>query len=1045
MSKQFVKSLLVAVLLAVHAPGMAEDTDLFVGADPATTDVPNVLIVVDNTANWNDAFPNEKAALVSVFDSLPENKFRIGLMLYSESGGGNGNPGGAYVRAALRLMNATNRPLYSDMVGGLSNANPDSDKGSGRSLGLAMAESYRYYSAGAAYAGHNKVKRDYPNNTISPDSAYSASNAVYALSGNAFASSASSTYVNPVTSGCQKNFIIYIGNVTAGGNVTKDNTNDNNASRDMLSAAGGSTAEIPLSPSGFADNYADEWARYMKQSPQGIVTYTVDVDPGSGGNGEANTALLRSMARVSGGKYFAVSSGVDGGSEIANALKSILSEIQSVNSVFASVSLPVSVNTQGTYLNQVYIGMFRPDENSLPRWAGNLKQYKLGFVDNTLKLLDAANTSAINSNTGFITECARSFWTPSTTDNYWSFHPQGACLAVANSDASNSPDGNIVEKGAQAYMLRSTTARTVKTCDSSCSATLADFDADNAAVSKAALGDTSMSDADRTALIDWARGLDIDDEPALVYGADANLASSTLMRPSAHGDVVHSRPVAINYGTDASPQVVVFYGGNDGVLRAVNGNRSASIGAAVAGSELWSFMPPEFYPNLKRLRDNSPAVSYPDTPTVGAVPKAYGFDGPVTAYTAGGASWIYAAMRRGGRAIYAFDVSTPASPALKWKRGCPNAGDDDGCSTDFEGIGQTWSSPKVLNASGHDSGNSPLLIVGGGYDTCEDFDALSAGGANHSCDGSSKGNKIYLLDADTGDLLNTFDTLRGVVADITVVPDSNGLATYAYAADLGGNVYRISGATANAPIGATAPDSWTITRIASLGCDTAATCTANRKFMFAPDVVVDGSTNILLLGSGDREKPLNHYAAAADVANHFFMLKDQPTSATWLSSENATCGANANVICRDSLVSIAVDAASPAQSAVDLKKGWYLELTSTEQVVTSAITVFGVVTFSSHQPAVTVAGQCSNLGTARVYNIEYGNAASTNEDGLRYENIAGGGLPPSPVAGMVTLDDGTTVPFIIGADGDSPLEGGEPPTPAAAAQPKAKVYWNIEQ
>jgi type IV pilus assembly protein PilY1 len=46
---------------------------------------------------------------------------------------------------------------------------------------------------------------------------------------------------------------------------------------------------------------------------------------------------------------------------------------------------------------------------------------------------------------------------------------------------------------------------------------------------------------------------------------------------------------------------------------------------------------------------------------------------------------------------------------------------------------------------------------------------------------------------------------------------------------------------------------------------------------------------------------------------------------------------------------------------------------------------------------------------------------------------------------MVTLDDGTTVPFIIGANANSPLEGGAPPTPPSASQPKARVFWNIEQ
>ena len=41
--------------------------------------------------------------------------------------------------------------------------------------------------------------------------------------------------------------------------------------------------------------------------------------------------------------------------------------------MFASSTLPVSVNVRGTYLNQVYMGVFRPDPDALPRWMGNLK------------------------------------------------------------------------------------------------------------------------------------------------------------------------------------------------------------------------------------------------------------------------------------------------------------------------------------------------------------------------------------------------------------------------------------------------------------------------------------------------------------------------------------------------------------------------------------------------------------------------------------------------------------------------------------------------
>jgi type IV pilus assembly protein PilY1 len=1023
MNNKFHKSLLASVLLVFHMSISAEDTDLFVGLPPSTTDLPNVLIVVDNTGNWNTAFENEKAALRAMFEGLPEDKFRIGLMMY-------GDPAVGYVRAAIRPMTATNKTAYANLINSLDVAN---DRESSRTLGRTMSEAYRYLNGLAttdSAAAH--AKRDYTGNT----SGTAASKAIYALAGNALSSASATTYTPPEP-GC-KTYIIYIGNTVPSGNVVKDNSNRNALAEQELLAAGGDITQIPISPSGFQDNVADEWARFMKKSTLGARTYTIDVNPGTGGNGPANSALLKSMAGVSSGKYFAVDSSVSGGAEISNALNAILSEIQAVNSVFASVSLPVSVNTQGTYRNQVYIGMFRPDEDAAPRWAGNLKQYKLGFTNDVLELQDADSNSAINSSTGFITECARSFWTPATVDNYWTHRPLGGCLTIANSDSSNYPDGNIVDKGAQAYRLRTTTTRTLKTCSpafGTCAAggtdALTDFNTSNTSITQALLG--AADTAERDALINWGKGLDIDNE-------NLNTVTTGEMRPSAHGDVVHSRPVAMNFGTETAPKVVVFYGGNDGVLRAVNGNRSDAIGTVAAGSEMWAFMPPEFYPYIKRIRDNTTQIDFPGNTATPRSPKDYGIDGPVAAYRGSSNTWLYTSMRRGGRVLYSFNVnnSDPSDIKLKWKKGCPNLTNDTDCSTGFSGIGQTWSSSKTLVASGYGSGTSPLLIMGGGYDRCEDKDA-------NDCTSSSKGKYVYVMDADTGALLKTLPTDRGVIADIFVVPDAiTGKAKHAYAADLGGNVYRVN-------IGELAPADWTITKIASLGCDTTASCTANRKFMFAPDVLDDNGTYVLLLGSGDREKPLNSktYPSTMSVRNHFFMLKDKPLDTTWLSSESTNCGGN-NLICKASLYEI--------DSTQTSDKGWYLGLrtkevvidgdttVATEQVVTSAITVFDVVTFSTHIPALPAAGACSSsLGTASVYNINYKNAKSANGTSTRYQEIAGGGLPPSPVAGMVTLDNGSTVPFCIGCSPDSALQGGDPPGLTSSTQPKARVYWYLQK
>ncbi len=113
-------------------------------------------------------------------------------------------------------------------------------------------------------------------------------------------------------------------------------------------------------------------------------------------------------------------------------------------------------------------------------------------------------------------------------------------------------------------------------------------------------------------MINWIRG---DDNVTRLNVGNESIAKDQLgqrpatatVRPSIHGDVLHSRPVAINYG--GTRGVVVFYGSNDGLLRAINGNQSGSG----AGSELWSFAAPEHFGSLNRLRENDPQVRYPST------------------------------------------------------------------------------------------------------------------------------------------------------------------------------------------------------------------------------------------------------------------------------------------------------------------------------------------------------------------------------------------------------------------------------------------------
>lgn len=1039
----WLRSALGMTALVLHCNAYAEDIDLFAGITPADSGLPNVLLILDNSANWGSSIsvgncfykdngvvadppvgPNgsnpgkeqgtkmaiEKCALYNTIDALPTEpdgaaKFNVGLMLFNESPAANS---GGYPRQAFLPLTAANKVVLKEKIAALSIGD---DKGNNSAFAKTLHEAYLYFKGETPYRGTAGSKWD-----------------AAAVSGG--------KYVSPSASSCGRNHIIFIAN-GGPGEVT------DNQARDLLSGLEGDVNQInyPTSQVKNSDqgSWADEYARYMrgadvsnKDEAQGIITHGIAVTGASSDGLYPN--FIKAMADNGYGGFYAASD-VE---QLTLNLLDAFSQIQAVNSVFASASLPISVSTQGTYLNQVFIGMFRPDAAAKPRWAGNLKQYK--FVADTsgnkfrIFLGDADGKEAISkAKTGFIAACARSFWTPTDADNYWSFLPQGTCSITPNLAQSNSPDGDIVEKGAAGYRLRSggltPTTRKVKTCNGCVLDT-------TTSLPEISVENTGLS----AELVDWIRGADNTATPEKTGQTAAN------MRPSVHGDVVHSRPVAVDYGGDTG--VVVFYGSNDGTLRAINGNQGDAD-----GNELWSFVAPEHYSQFARLRSNSPELYYPGTPSATATRKDYFFDGPVTAHQEGSKTWLYAAMRRGGNALYAFDVSAGANladPKLKWKA--------DSSTDGLSNIGQTWSAAKVIKAEGYTSVTSstvdgvtttttnykPMLIMGGGYDSCEDGTVSSD--LNTCTPGTPRGSSVYVLDADTGTVLNdplTMVTDRSVVGDITVVTNSSGLAEYAYAADTGGNVYRISIAGA--------PSTWAVKKIAALGCDTE-TCpggVANRKFLFAPEVVVTSGFNAVLLGSGDREHPLSTDTVTASVNNAFFMIKDDRS-------------VDPDVISLDDDVLLEIDPSGSALtadqqaelSAAD-NKGWYLQYGATgsihdkEQVVTSAVVVFGVVTFSTHTPTVASSNSCgSNLGTARVYNLSFLDASPARVE-ERFQVVEGGGLPPSPVSGIVTVctSDGncTDVPFVIGANPESPVQADYAPEPSGSAVNKSRVYWNIEQ
>ena len=159
---------LVMAALLLPTKVFAEDIDLFVGRSTTDADIPNILIILDNTASWGPEadWLEQKAALYEAFEIVQAqyiDRVKIGLMLYTETGrteddSGNKNVftngAGAYIRSAVRLMDQAGIDALRRLIAGndpndpSQGLNESDDKGSGAKSSLAMAEAYLYFLGG---------------------------------------------------------------------------------------------------------------------------------------------------------------------------------------------------------------------------------------------------------------------------------------------------------------------------------------------------------------------------------------------------------------------------------------------------------------------------------------------------------------------------------------------------------------------------------------------------------------------------------------------------------------------------------------------------------------------------------------------------------------------------------------------------------------------------------------------------------------------------------------------------------------------------------
>lgn len=1118
------RMVLIAGLLAGHA--LAEDIDIFAGTTETNTSLPNVIFILDNSANWSrqaQDWPggltqgqSEVRALKTVLSSQV-GQLNVGLMEY-ETGSGGADAG--YVRFNLQEMDQTaynefagimddifdgiNSPIekrnqsnkYADLPRDFYNylvGREQSNSGNQTPGSVADAEAYQEQwnlfrspieqadvcaDTYLVWIGNNRQGGDYSDTSDNSDALKAlyterGLDIPYALAGDGgdplpvpeFTTVLDTQEVcvdetaryeaDELFLGCGRERDVCPGDPSSDGSCPPGatcrcddrgscgNGNRNNyyLAWDAYTVEAGSCETIVTSTvqatGDFDDSVGspynfDDWSKFLYDHG---IPVEVTVTEGEGDDAVETTSIEHakvttyaidvfnaqqqadlssvwfSAAANGGGRYFQARSE----QQLVDALTITLRDILAKSSSFAAVTLPLSTTNRAQVDNEVYIGMFRPYPDKKPRWYGNLKRYQLALFGGVAKLADVRFREAVNPLTNFPEDCARSFWT-ADTDDYWSnlgVQPslEGQCGEDGIEPWSDLPDGPFVEKGGVGQQLRWSSSPTLYTVKSGAIAEVESGDA------------TSFGGSN---ILNYLRGT--------VPGIGETKPDETL-RPSVHGDVVHSRPLSLRIDEN---NVVMFYGSNDGLYRAVD---------TYTGNVLWSFVAPEHMSNVERLYDNDPLILYEGADqddSLNYERKDYFFDGPTGQFVTYAepddpdsealgdleTAMIFPTMRRGGRMVYALDVLDPNAPELLWRRGC-ETDDTSSCTAggQFNNIGQTWSTPiggylkEYVNLSDEPK---PVVMFGGGFDEC-----LNADQAAYPADcANANGKGVYLLDAVSGDLIEYFPTDAPVLTEVTDVDfDFDGTIDYVYVADVKGNLYRITFADLVQDISTfvDVPDSalvardnsdgneWEIEKIGTIPAEADGT---QKRFYNSPAVGFFRGIVFVAIGSGDRERPLEaNYPWQEDVQNNFYVLIDRPYSdyaARQLAEAESEAYTKVPVDLEGDTMHDLNTEFEEGESLVDFD-GWYLGLPDQgEQVVNAATIGGGKVFFNTFQPGGVSNGVCQEpLGIGTAYTVDlFAPEATAGEE------IAGGGMPIPPILATVEIPPGCET-----ADCVPPCEG----------------------
>ena len=342
---------------------------------------------------------------------------------------------------------------------------------------------------------------------------------------------------------------------------------------------------------------------------------------------------------------------------------------------------------------------------------------------------------------------------------------------------------------------------------------------DNAALTSTSFNDTATYN--ETTLRRLLNFLGFDNLPGTATEVkDMTLTSDNVTQPiKVVGASIHSTPAAVSYSATldddgkvtATRDDYVLFGSTEGGLHLVNADNASTGGDG--GKEEFVIIPREMLADpdksaalvkgATKADIGSPNFGI-DAPWLVSADYKYDFDARRVNIDTTDNKGIYAygGLRMGGKALYGLDLADNESPNMMFSITPDTSG--------FSRMGQIWAKPtraKIKTSNAANDKGTDVLIFGGGYDMCYEYEGFQVGVTDSElgdCSGKSnaEGNAVYIINAKTGALIwsassdsgatKTVATMKNsIVAGVTTLDrDNDGFMDHIYFADLGGQVFR---------------------------------------------------------------------------------------------------------------------------------------------------------------------------------------------------------------------------------------------------------------